>query len=176
MHPTLVLQKNIEHLTVMDLSSWPRDQTSTWDYRQIHSQHDGTMDLCLFYLMPRFFDGAFPAAHNIDVWAVSRKWLCIHIIRKVAQADNLCVQLLHDCVNDFHRAAFVLLFQHSRSFGGALSPDKEQDHVIVREAQFFRSWRTCLRFSGALLLQEFEAVCSRFCFGRLGLPHNVPAM
>lgn len=49
-------------------------------------------------------DGAFPAAHNIDVWAIKFKWLCIHlhIIRKVAQAANLCVQLLHDCVNELH--------------------------------------------------------------------------
>ncbi len=33
-----------------------------------------------------------------------------------------------------------------------------------------------LRFSGALFLQEFEAFCRRFGFGRLGLPHHVSAM
>ena len=45
-----------------------------------------------------------------------------------------------------------------------------------QEGTIFLSWLTCLRVSGALLLQEFEAFCSRFCFGRLGLPHNVSAM
>ena len=56
--------------------------------------------------------------------------------------------------------------------GGVPSPDKEEwDHVIVRETQFFGSLRTCLRVSGAFLLQELEALC-----GRLVLPHNVSAM
>ena len=62
-------------------------------------------------------------------------------------------------------------------FGGVPSPDKEEwDHVIVRETEFFGSWRTCLRVSGAFLLQELEALCGRFGFGRLVPLHNVSAM